>query len=188
MNTASTLFKGVTRVWWIPLITGLVATALGVWCLVAPASSLPFMAYLFAACFAAAGVLNVSLGISGMRAHFAWGWTLGLGLLELIAGIWMFCLPAAQATETFILVVGIWILVAAVNAICESFVMAAHSWGWLLWSLLLLAATVYFAIVFLSNPMLGNLAVWMWIGCALICFGIFRMTFAWRLRGAIHRI
>lgn len=184
MKTDFTIFKGITNMWWVPMITGVVAVLLGIWCLAAPATSLPFMAYLFAACFAVAGILNISLGFVGMKNHFAWGWTLGLGLLELVCGVWMFCLPIGQLTETFILIVGIWILVAAINAVCESFVMSSSSKGWLLWSILLLVATIYFAIVFLSNPILGNVAVWMWIGFSLICFGSYRMTFGWRVHNA----
>lgn len=182
---ASDFFKGVSHLWWIPLITGIVSIGLGIWCLWSPTSSLPVLAYIFASCFCGAGILNLILSGIGMRVHIGWGWTMALGLLEIICGLWMFFLPVAQLTVVFMLIIGIWILVAAVNAVCESFAMASFSSGWFLWSIVLLIATIFFAIVFLSNPIAGGVAVWIWLGISLITFGAYRLSFASRMKNSI---
>lgn len=184
MNINS-FFKGMSHLWWIPLFTGIIAVLLGIWCLWAPQSSLPIMAYIFAGAFCAAGVLNLVLSGIGMKCHSAWGWTMALGLMELICGVWMFFLPVETLTFTFMIIVGIWILVVAINAVCESFTIAGNSTGWLIWSILLLIATIFFAIVFLSDPIAGGVAVWLWIGFSLITFGCYRISFACRLKRAI---
>lgn len=178
-------FAGVSRLWWIPLITGLVCIGLGVWCLWSPTTSLPVLAYIFAGCFCGAGLLNLILAGIGMKLHHGWGWTLALGLLEVIAGVWMFLLPVGTLTVTFMLIAGIWLLVAAINAVCESFVIASVSSGWFIWSILLLVATIFFAIVFLSNPIAGGVAVWIWLGISLITFGAYRLSIASRLKSAV---
>lgn len=178
-------FKGLSHLWWIPMVTGLVCVALGVWCLLSPQTSIPVLAYIFAGCFCAAGVLNLVLAGIGMKVHHAWGWTLALGLLEVISGVWMFMLPAQTLAVTFMLIVGIWLLVVAINAVCESFVIASVSSGWFIWSILLLVATIFFAIVFLSNPIVGGVTVWLWLGISLIAFGTYRMSIAARLKKAL---
>ena len=38
--------------------------------------------------------------------------------------------------------------------------------------------TIVFAVLFLSNPVVGGVAVWLYIGISLITFGVFRIVFA----------
>ena len=65
---------GLTRYWWIPLVTGLIFVAFGIWCFVNPASSIEVMAYCFCAGMLAAGVLDISFSIANRRVNPNWGW------------------------------------------------------------------------------------------------------------------
>ena len=57
-------FKGgITRYWWMPLITGLLSIAIGIWCLCSPDSSLPVLAYVFAGVVIAAGIVNLAFAL-----------------------------------------------------------------------------------------------------------------------------
>lgn len=188
MSNNGILRGNFTKVWWIPLLTGLVSIGLGIWCFLSPAESISFLALLFAACFTAAGILNVCYSFANIRAHSGWGWSLALGLLEIIAGIWLFALPEALLVTTFMWIVGIWIIVSAINSICESTFFAGYSPWAMIWMILLLIATLVFAFIFLSNPIAGGVAVWLWIGLSLIFFGIYRITFAFGIRALTHRL
>lgn len=171
-----------TRYWWIPLITGLVSIGFGVWTLCCPAESLKVLAYAFAICFTIAGLFYVVFACVASRWSSDWGWSLAIGIIEVIAGAWLLCLPAAQLTFAFMFIVGFWLLFAAINAVCESFVASSGSVGWTLWSVLFLILTIVFIVIFLSSPIAGGVAVWLWLGLSLISFGVFRLVLAGKLK------
>lgn len=172
----------VSRYWWMPLIVGILALALGVWTVCCPQASLPVLAYTFAACLVFAGVVEIVFSVMMSRHNSQWGWSLAIGILDILAGAWMFCMNGPEAVVTFMIVVGIWILCVAVNSICESIMFSSNSTGWMVWMVLLLIATIVLAWIFLSNPIEGGIIVWLWIGISLICYGVYRMVMAFNLR------
>lgn len=182
MKPVMNLQTGMKRLIWLPIVTGLIAIALGIWCLCDPTVSLKIFAYVFAGALCASGLINVILGISNKSIGWNWGWALAIGIIEIFCGVWMYCLPSMMMTSVFMFIIGIWILVAAINALCESFMMASHSPAGTVFSILLLLATIVFAIMFMSNPLTGGIAVWLYIGLSLIFFGCYRLIFASTLR------
>ena len=179
---------GITRYWWIPLITGLVSIGLGIWCLCSPESSLPVFAYVFAGLVCLAGVLNITFALINSRLYPGWGWSLALGIFEIICGVWLFCLPEVVLVPTFIFTIGIYLIVVCINAICESFMIASFANDWLVWIICLLLATLCFAIIFMTGPIAGGIAVWLWIGISLITFGCYRIILSSKLRRINRRI
>lgn len=178
----STSINKITRLWWIPLLTGLVGIALGVWCLCSPQTSLPIFAYIFCGLLIAAGIFNLIYAALNSSVGTNWGWSMALGILEVICGVWMFTLPEPVLTASFIFVVGIWILVAAINALCEACTMAVFSGSWLVWMLILLISTIVFAFIFMAGPIGGGIAVWLWIGISFITFGLYRVMLAFQIQ------
>lgn len=173
--------KGV-KVWWLPLITGIISLVLGIWTLANPAPAMAALAYVFAFGLIGAGVINVGLGLSLSRRTPGWGWTLALGVIELIAGAWLAAMPETTVVSTFVFVVGCFIVLAALNSLCEAFAMSLYSvWGILL-AVVLLVTTIILGIVFLSDPIGGGLVVWFWLGLSFISFGLYRIVLAFRLR------
>ncbi len=173
---------GLTRIWWVPMVTGLIAIGLGIWCLCSPVTSVPVLAYLFAALICLAGVFNIGYAFINRRIAHNWGWSLALGLLDLVAGIWLFTLPEAELATTFVIVLGIWLVCIAINAICETFVLSTGSVLWTICSVILLVLTIWFAFMLLSSPVSMAVAGWMYLGFSLIAFGVFRVTVSGRLR------
>lgn len=183
------VFKGgITKYWWISLVTGLLAVGIGIWCLCSPADSLMTLAYVFAALMCAAGVINLSFGFANMRFFPAWGWSVGMGILELICGIWMLCLPEPVITLVFIYVVGFYLIFAAINAICASCTVYSFHSDWFGWILAILLVTLLFAVIFMAGPIVGGIAVWFYIGISFICFGIYRMVLAFQIRKINRKI
>ncbi len=172
----------VSKYWWIPLITGLLAIGLGIWCLCDPSGSIPVLAYTFAAILIVAGCMNFSFAIGSSKFYHGWGWSIALGILEFICGIWLWFLPPEILEVAFMYCIGIWILVVAVNGISEACVLSTVSPLWIIWMILLLVATIGFAIVFITNPILSGITEWIWLGVSLITYGIYRIFFSARMK------
>ena len=172
----------LSRLRWIPLCTGIIAVGLGIWCLVSPVTSIPFMAYAFAAILCVAGVVNLVFAAVNRSFIPNWGWSLAIGLIDLVAGIWLLCLPEPEVAVTFVIVLGIWMLCVAINAICETLLLSESSGWWTFLSIVLLVIAIYFAVVFLSSPGAMAVAGWLYLGFSLLCYGVFRICLYWRIR------
>ena len=175
-------FNGRThRLWWVPMITGILAIFLGIWCFLSPASSLPVFAMAFAFCLIAGGIFNLAYSFSNMS-HSNWGWSLALGLIEIFCGGWMLTLSPEVMAAAFAYAIGIWVLIVAINAVCEAAFFSRFSGWWAVWMIILLIATIFFGFYFLSSPLFGGVAGWLWIGISLLCFGVWRISLAFQLR------
>jgi len=171
----------VSRYWWIPLITGLIGIGLGIWCICDPRDSLPVLAYAFAICMTVAGCANMIFAVSN-NGYYGWGWSLCLGILELICGIWMWCLPMPELVITFMYLIGIWILVVAIDGVCESCMLIATNPFWVIWMLVMLFCAIGFSIVFLWSPLQSAYIEWLWLGISLITYGVYRIMLSTRLK------
>lgn len=167
----------ISRYWWIPVITGIISIAFGIWCLCDPSQSLPVLAYLFAGGMVVAGVLNCSFAFVNTSVYSGWAWSLFLGILELIAGIWMFFIPVPELTVMFMYIIGIWILVVSINGFVECCTMARYNMWYVLFMVILLFCSVAFSIILLCNTIQSLYIEWIWIGLSLLTFGIYRIAF-----------
>lgn len=173
---------GITKYWWIPIITGILSIAIGVWCLCCPVESLPILAYAFAIVLCAAGAFNLIFALANSKLFPGWGWSLAMGVLELICGIWMLCLPQTVLTGVFMYIIGIYIIFAVINAICDSCTFYGMADDWFGWILAILLITLVFAAVFMAGPIVNGIAVWVFIGISFIMFGIYRLIVAAKIR------
>lgn len=186
MRTTLVIKRALERYWWMPMIVGLISLGLGIWTLCEPSSSILVLSYIFAGCLCFAGMFNCIFAVSVSNLYSGWGWSLALGILDLIAGVWLFAMPAAEMETVFVFIVGIWILVVAVNELVQSCMLIKVSPWWILWMILLLIAVIVIAGVFLTNPVEGGVIVWLWLGLSLILFGVYRIVFAARLKTIGH--
>lgn len=174
--------KRISNLWWIPLLTGIVCLGFGIWIFLAPVQAVPVMAVVFAIGLLLTGLLNLILGCATRNSISVWGWALVLGLIEIIAGVWMLCLPEAEMEVAFLFIVGIMVLTAALNAIVEAFTLSARNVWWAIWSVMLLMATVALAIIMFANPVAWGATSVICLGCAMIFFGTYRIGLAVTLR------
>lgn len=178
MIMKNTFRRYASKLWWFPLITGLLSIGMGIWCLFSPTSSLTLLAYVFTALLLLAGCMNLSYGIINTAPHSNWGWSLALGILEVIMAFWLYSLPVATLVTAFIFGVGIYLIIVAINALCESFMLHSYSGEGTWLFVLLLLATLFFAFIFLMAPVAGGVAVWLYIGISFITFGCYRIALA----------
>ena len=168
----------ISHLWWMPLLVGFVAIGLGVWALCDPGNSLPVLGYVFAGLLCLAGVLEIAYSCLMSKFNVQWGWPLVIGILDIVAGVWLYAMPEAQMTECFMLIIGIWLLCVAIDSIAEACVMASYSPAWMILMILLLLATIVCVFIVLTSPVTALITIWLCIGISLICFGVYRVAIA----------
>lgn len=171
-------FFGLTRMWWIPLLTGLIFIGFGVWCLCDPAPSLEILAYIFAGAIIAIGLFNLCYGVSCYNSNHGWALAMGAGAVELIFGIFMFYVPAPVLTVFFVYGVGLYVIFSAIYSFFGSLMYKGNSpLLTCLIVLFLLGAIATGIMIILGSSVVVGAAVigWIYIGISLICFGIFRL-------------
>lgn len=176
------MFYDVTKLWWLPIITGLVFIGFGVWCLCNPIPSLKIMAYIFAGGLGAVGIINLIYGFVNVRSNHGWGWSVACGVLEILFSVWLFFLPSGTLTQAFVFCVGLYIIFVSINAIAESFVIYGYSTFWSVWLFLLLLVSIICACIFLAAPIVGGLATWIYIGVAFLTYGVFRVLSSFKIK------
>lgn len=179
---------GITRYWWMPLLTGLVCLGLGIWSICCPSQSLPIIAMAFAICILAVGVFDVIWGIATSRHNPAWGWDLCLGIIDIIAGVWMLNMPTGEMTLTFLYVVGIWLIFAAFNGVGQMFAVSLYNPFATILAVILLVATIFFSFWLILNPISLGVTAWIWIGIALCCYGVFRISISFKIKNLHQRL
>ena len=164
------------------MITGLIFIGFGIWCLCNPVESLTIMAYIFAGGLGAVGICNLIYGFANVKNNHGWGWSVASGIIEILIAIWLFFLPAPTLTQALIFCAGLYIIFVAVNAIAESFVIYSFSSLWSVWFFLLLLVSVCCACMFLAAPIMGAMAVWLYIGISFITYGVFRVLLSLKIK------
>lgn len=177
----SNYFFGLTRYWWIPLLTGLIFIGFGVWCLCDPAPSLSILAYIFAGFIGLIGVFNLFYGFININSYYGWGWAVAAGIVEILFSIFLFFIPTPELTIVFTYGVGLYIIFMAIYSFVDSLMMTRFSAGWLVWLILFLLAALVFSLIFILGPIGGAVLGWLYIGISFICYGIFRMLLSCKL-------
>lgn len=172
----------IGRYWWMLLVSGLIGLGLGIWCLCSPMTSLPVLAVIFSVCLIIAGVVELCFSASVSRFNSHWGWSLVIGILDIICGVWLLCLPEPALTVSFMIIIGIWLMCVAIDAICESLILSSYSPAGIFLMVLLLLATIVMMIVFLSSPLMAATTVWLLLGFSLACFGLYRIILSFQVR------
>lgn len=180
--------KGITRYWWLPLLTGLVCLGLGIWSILSPTQALPVLAATFAICLLAVGLFDLTWGLATTRHNPGWGWDVCLAAIDIIAGIWMLSLSPAQMTMAFLYIVGIWLIFAAFNGVGTLFAVSMYNAFAAFIAAILLIATIFFSFWLIINPVGLGVTAWIWVGIALICYGIFRISFAFKIKSLGNRL
>ena len=176
------LFYRATRLWWIPLLTGCIFIGFGIWCLCNPGPSLTIMAYIFSGAIGVVGLFNLIYGFMNVRNNHGWGWPVACGIIEILISIWLFFLPSSYLIQAFVFCAGLYIIFVSINAISESFVIYSFSSFWSVWLFLLLLVSIVCACMFLAGPVMGAMAVWLYIGISFITYGVFRVLYSLKIR------
>lgn len=180
-------YSGIFRYWWVPIITGILSIAIGVYCFCSPMSSMEALAIFFEAAMIVAGIFNLSFAISNMGRNHHWGWPLANGLIEILLGVWLWTMPLTELTAVFVYAVGFWLLFVCVYGIGELTALTALRSGWIGWLLAFLVIAAVCVFISMITPLSSGIMVWLFIGTSFIAYGITRILLAIQLRKLSRR-
>jgi uncharacterized membrane protein HdeD (DUF308 family) len=178
----SALAPAARRGWWLFLVRGLLALAIGVIALVDPGATLAALITLLGAFFIVDGVFAVVKAVRVMRTDSSWWLLLLSGLVSIAAGIVVFAWPGLTAV-TLDLLVGIWAIITGIFEVIVAFQLRrviAGEWLYLLFGVISVAFGVYVLVV----PGLGLTYLTLMIAIYGFVAGFALIAAAFRLRSA----
>ena len=130
----SDIFRRSVKYWWISVLTGLLAIALGILFISTPQSALLSLAMLFAIGFLANGIFELAFTLSNKKSISGWGWNLVGAIIDILLGLLLISVPGITV---FVLIyfVGFWLLFRSIwglGASLELQTLGIKGWGWLL--------------------------------------------------------
>lgn len=175
--------RNTVKYWWISLIIGFLAILLGIWSLVTPVSALAALTIVFIVAFFISGIIEIAFAVSNRHIMKGWGWTLTGGIVDILLGVMLMCLPAPMVTVALIYFIGFWIMLRsiwAIGASAELNTLGVRGWGWLL---ALAILSLIFSIIFIfSSPIFGGVFVVAFFATAMLIYGVFRIYLAFQLK------
>jgi uncharacterized membrane protein HdeD (DUF308 family) len=163
MASAEQQLRAFARVWWLPLLIGLLSIAAGVIVLVKPGNSLKTIAIVVGIFIAFDGVIALIAALR--KTTESRGLTALMGVLGLVVGVVLIRHPVHGITAVAMLV-GIWLI--AIGAI--RFVLAFEE-EHRAWRLLVAVVEIIAGIVIVSSPGIGLATLAILIGVSLIANG-----------------
>jgi len=173
--------KRTIKLWYLPLLAGIVLIAMGLWTFKEPVDSYIVLAFLFSLGFVLSGLFESIFSIVNRDVIDSWGWHLVMGIFTLIVGVLMFMNPDITML-TLPFYVGFVILFRSMNAI--SVALDLKSYGILDWGNILAIGIVgvFLAFVLLWNPLFAGLSIVVWTGIALVIAGLLNIMISLKLK------
>lgn len=174
----------LTSHWWLFLVRGILALALGIAVPFFPGAALFTIAILF-------GVYAILDGIAALYAAFRmthadgrWGWLFVEGIAGLAAGGYALVFPGA-AVFALAWLLGAWALITGILALGSAFSARRHLGNEWLWALTG-ALSIVFGIAVFFAPALGVIALIYFFSFYAIVAGVLFIGLALRLRHLAH--
>jgi uncharacterized membrane protein HdeD (DUF308 family) len=172
--------------WWVLLLRGLAAIALGVVAMMWPAIQLWAIALLFAAFALADGVASIVLGFKGESDGSVW-WTMVLmGVLAVVAGIVALVAPITVLATLLGIIAAVAILRGVFEIVAAIRLRAHIDDEWVLG--LSGVLSVLFGVLLISRPEEGLVAIAILMGAYMVALGSLAVALSLRLRRLQHRI
>jgi len=173
--------KKTTKHWWISLLVGLVSIGLGVWCFASLGTTFLALTFVFIVGFFANGIFEITFALANRKQHDGWGWTLAIGIVDLIFGIILLANPEI-APAILAYFIGFWLMFQSFWGIGVSMDLQKYKrsgWGWLL---ALAIIGLLLSIVLLAQPIITGVLAASFTASIFVIYGIFRIILAVRLK------
>jgi len=175
----------LARNWWALALRGVAAIVFGLIALFWPPAAVAALVAVFGAYALVDGILNLVGAVRAGRAGQRWGPLLFEGIVSLLVGILTLFFPGATALA-LVLVVAAWSLVTGVAEVVAAVRLRQHIQGeWLL--ALSGILSVAFGILLFLSPLIGAIAIAIWIGAYSVVFGALLVGLSLRLRSWASR-
>jgi uncharacterized membrane protein HdeD (DUF308 family) len=174
----------IQRTWWVPLVQGIAALAIGLLLLARPASTLVILTIFLGAYWLVGGFFDAVGAVSRRASDRHWAFALAGGILSGIVGLLLLGQPVLGALVTSLTVVSFIAIGAVVSGIL-SVVWAVrvrreiHGEGWIM---LLGVMSILLGIALLMSPLLSVIVLLQAAAILAIVGGIAGIVTAFRLR------
>jgi uncharacterized membrane protein HdeD (DUF308 family) len=173
------MLESITRNWWMFLIRGICAVALGIVAFLWPRITLEALVLVFGIYAIIDGVSAIAIGVSGDSLGERWWGMVLVGVLSLIVGILTFAWPAITAI-VLLAFIAAWAIVRGIMEIYAAIKLRKlieREW------LLILGAicSILFGVIICAQPRAGALAIVWIIGIYALVFGILTIALAFKL-------
>jgi uncharacterized membrane protein HdeD (DUF308 family) len=172
--------------WWILLIRGLCAIALGIMAFAWPGQTILAFVWMFAVFIMADGIASVILGFRGEADGTVWWTMVFFGAMAILAGLFASGLAISRpglTLATFVMVIGASAIVRGVFEIIAAIRLRKlidDEWVLGLSGLL----SIVFGILIAARPGAGVVAIGILIGALMLTLGILAVALSFRLRKA----
>lgn len=174
--------KKAVKFWWVSILIGLLAVALGIWFVFTPLTTLVALAIVFAAAFLVSGIFEIIFAISNKNVLKGWGWTLASGIIDLMFGLILIAMPIDVLTLLLAYFVGFWVMFQSIWAIGTSAELQRNGvkgWGWLM-ALAILGVIMSF--IFIMSPVFATGFIIALVSISFISYGCFRIYLGCKLK------
>lgn len=166
--------------WWAIGLRGAFAVLFGILTFVMPVVTMATLVILFAAYMLVDGVFGIVSGVKAARKGERWGWLVGEGLANIVAGLVAFLWPGITVL-VFVYLVAFWSIVTGGLMTAAAFKLKLDHGRW--WLVLAGIFSAVFGILLALAPIAGAVALTLWLGAYAIVFGVMLLVLAFRLRG-----
>ena len=167
--------------WQIPILTGIIFIAIGVFLIFNPAHSFVGLTILFGWSIFVIGGFNLAFALSNRKRMKDWVWYLAIGIFEMIVGATLLFQPGLSA-QVLIIFTGFWLLFNSVMRLSFSLILkdlGVKSWWW---TLLGAIVTMILSFLVILNPIIGFLTVVYLVAFPLIIAGSLAILFGFQLK------
>jgi uncharacterized membrane protein HdeD (DUF308 family) len=170
----------LARNWWSIALRGAAAIMFGLIALFWPPAAVVALVTVFGAYAVVDGIFNLVGAVRAGRSGQRWGALVFEGIVSVLVGVLTLFWPGVTALA-LVLWVAAWSVVTGVAEVVAAVVLRKHIQGeWLL--ALSGIVSIAFGILLFISPLIGAIAIAIWIGAYAIVFGALLVGLSLRLR------
>jgi uncharacterized membrane protein HdeD (DUF308 family) len=159
-----------SRYWWVSVVRGLVAVALGIFAFVWPIATITALVLVFGAVAVADGILAIAAGIAARKLTTDWWVLLVQGFVGIGIGVLTVIYPSITALALVVLV-ALWAIALGVLQVIAAVKLRRDISGeW--WVGLGGVLGIAFGVLLMMNPVVGGIAVVWLIGVFAMLWGV----------------
>lgn len=167
--------------WWVSLLIGIICIAFGVWCFATPLETFLALTMLFVAGFLVTGIFEIAFSISNRESLHGWGWTLAVGIVDVVFAIILMANPAiAPAVLSYFII--FWLMFQSFWGIGAAIDLSKYrnsSWGWLLAIAIL---GLMLSGILLFQPIISGIMASYLLASIFVVYGVFRILLSIKLK------
>ncbi len=178
--------KQAVKFWWVSILVGVLAVALGIWSLITPLTTLVALTLVFAITFFVSGIFEIAFALSNKKVLKGWGWTLISGIIDLIFGLILVAMPVEVIALVLTYFVGFWVMFQSIWAIGSAAELQRNGvkgWGWLM---ALAVLGVIMSFIFIMSPAFTTGFIIALVSISFISYGFFRIYLGFKLK-SLHK-